>query len=56
MTSCGVSKGAAAEAVEVAAGVVAESGAAVISVTVGAGNPTVEVTGPAELPLPVAGD
>jgi hypothetical protein len=53
---CGVSEGAAAEAVEVAAGVVAESGAAVIGVTVGPGRPSVEVTRPAESALPVAGD
>ena len=56
LTTCGVSEGAAAEAVEVAAGVVADSGAAVIAVTVGPGRPRVEVTGPAESALPVAGD
>jgi serine phosphatase RsbU (regulator of sigma subunit) len=56
LTTCGVSEGAAAEAVEVAAGVVADSGAAVIAVTVGPGRPRVEVTGPAESALPAAGD
>jgi hypothetical protein len=56
LTACGVSKDAAAEALEVAASFVGASGAAVIAVTVGPSQPSVEVTGPAESPLAVAGD
>ena len=51
LAECEVAEAAAAEAIEEAASIVSDSGGAVLSVTLGAGEPRVDVAPPAESPL-----